>query len=369
MKKNKTFLFSLIAVFIGILVGVVILIATGKNPLLLFVALIRSTTGYYIINGTFSFRYIGEFFVSAIPLILTGLSVGFAFRTGMFNIGAEGQVMVGSLAATFVALCVPVPDGIKWLVCLIAAAVAGALWAAVPGILKAKFKIHEVVICIMMNYIALYFTNWAVETIDPMAIGVRRTADFSKGSTLMSDFLRGITGNSRLHWGIFIAIAGVIIYWLIIEKTTFGFNLRATGFNSEGAKYAGMKVNKNIVLSMMISGAFAGLAGACITQGVFGYGRVLAAMENYGFDGIAVALVGNSSAIGILLSGLLFAMLQNSQNTLQILGLTKDIVAIIMATVVLAVAMKYGIEYVMNLIEKKNEREGKKPKLSKRRGE
>ncbi|MGL5978047.1 MAG: ABC transporter permease [Erysipelotrichaceae bacterium] len=359
--KNRTLQLSLLAILLGIVVGAVILILTGKNPVDLFIALIRSTTGIYLKNGfQFSPRYIGEFLVSAAPIILTGLSVGFAYRTGMFNIGAEGQVMMGATAAALVGLLLDLPPFIHVVVALLAAAIGGGLWGAIPGYLKSKFHIHEVVVCIMLNYTALYTSNYIIETIDPAAVGVRRTADFASTALLKSPFLSQLTGGSRLNWGIVVAILAVIIYWFIIEKTTFGFSLRATGHNTEGARYAGMKVNRNMVSSMFISGAFAGLAGAIICLGMFGYARILPTFENYGFDGIAVALVGSSSGIGILLSGLLFAMLKNAQQTLQTLGLTKDIVMIISSSIVLFVAMKQGLSGILDFLSK-NKIIAKKP--------
>jgi len=352
MKKRSQFSISMVAVAIGIIVGVVVLLFTGKNPLLLFVALIRATTGYYLVNGTFSLRYFGEFLVTATPIILTGLAVGFAYRTGLFNIGAEGQVMIGAAACTVVALKVPPIPYIHWLLCLLAAALAGGLWAGIPGFLKAKFKVHEVVICIMLNYTAFFLANYIVELIDPNAVGIRRTIAFPKSALISAPWLEQLTEGSRLNYGIILALVCVVIFWFIIEKTTFGYSLRATGFNKEGANYAGIKTDRNVFLSMMIAGMFAGLAGATLAQGVFSYGRVLAAFENYGFDGIAVAFVGGGNALGILLSGFLFAMLKNAQQTLQVLGLTKDIVNIISASIIMAIAMKWGIEWILDRLKK-----------------
>jgi general nucleoside transport system permease protein len=352
MRKRSQFSISLVAITIGILVGVIVLTLTGKNPLLLFVALLRSTTGYYLMNGTFSLRYFGEFLVTATPIILTGLSVGFAYRTGLFNIGAEGQVMMGAAACTFVALKVPEVPYIHWLLALLAAALAGGLWAGIPGFLKAKFKVHEVVICIMLNYTAFFLANYIVETIDPNAVGIRRTIGFSPSTLISARWLEQLTDGSRLNYGIIIALLCVVVFWFIIEKTTFGYSLRATGFNKEGANFAGIKTDRNVFLSMMIAGMFAGLAGATLAQGVFGYGRVLAAFENYGFDGIAVAFVGGGNALGIMLAGFLFSMLKNAQQTLQVLGLTKDIVNIISATIIMAIAMKWGIEQLLDRFKK-----------------
>ncbi len=350
--KHRTLKLSLMAIGLGILIGCVILLLAGKNPLDLFIALIRSTTGYYFKNGTFSARYIGEFLVSAAPLILTGLSFAFAYRTGLFNIGAEGQVIAGATAASVVALLLDLPPVIHAGAAILAGVIAGGLWACIAGVLKVKFHINEVVVGIMLNYTALYLGNFIIETIDPNAIANRRTEDFSSNALIKSEFLSELTGNSQLHWGFLFSIIAVAIYWFVLEKTTFGYSLRATGFNYEGARYAGMKVNSNVIKSMFIAGGFAGLAGVIITLGEFGYGRILPAFENLGFDGIAVALVGAGSGVGIFFSGLLFAMLKNAGTTLQVLGLSKDIVYIISSAIILLVAMKNGLIGIMDFLNK-----------------
>ncbi len=350
--KKDTLLISLLAVFIGILLGVVILIASGHSPMILFNALLRGTFGINLTMGTgLNLRYLGEFIVFSMPIILTGLSVGFAYRTGLFNIGAEGQVMVGGMASVVVAIMVPLPGVLHVIACVAAGALAGALWGFIPGLLKSKFNVHEVVVCIMLNYTGMYFSKWVVRALPGSTES--KTAMIPASASLNSDFLSGLTGNSRLNWGILIVIASVLLYWFIIEKTSFGYSLRATGFNKEGARYAGLKVDRNIITSMMISGAFAGLAGTIVALGVFNQGRTLAAFENYGFDGIAVGLVGACNAIGIVLAGLLFGMLKVAQPIMQIAGVPKQIGEIISSSIVLFVAMQYGIKIIIGRIAKR----------------
>lgn len=348
MKKNsETLKISLIAIALGLLLGILILVISGQNPMDLFAALLKGVTGISADSGTgFNARYLGEFLVSSMPIILTGLSVGFAYRTGLFNIGAEGQVMVGAMAAVVVAFMVPLPTGIHAVVAVLAGGLVGAAWGFVPGILKSKFNVHEVVICIMMNYTGMYFSNWIIQQM-PNAT-VSKTPLIPESASLNSDFLAELTKNSRLNWGIIFVVLAVVAYWFIIEKTSFGYSLRATGFNKEGARYAGMKVDRNIVYSMMISGALAGLAGAIVALGTFNMGRVLSSFENFGFDGIAVALTGACNAIGIVLAGLLFGLLKVVQPILQVSGIPKEIGEIISAAIVLFVAMQYGIKMVMN---------------------
>lgn len=359
VKKDRKFWIPLAAALLGFILGAIIVLVTGKNPLLMLNAMVQGFTGINILRGSFNARYIGEFLIQSMPIILTGLSVGFAFRTGLFNIGAEGQLMVGSLAATFVALYVKAPLFIHLPLVLIAAMVAGGIWGAIPGFLKAIFNVHEVVVTIMLNYVALHLNNWVllkgIGTLDKV-----KTSVFPASAMLKSKWLEQITNGSRLNWGFIPMSLSIIAFWFIIEKTTFGYSLRATGFNRDAANYAGMKVKRNIVLSMMIAGAFAGLAGAILTTGTFGFGRTLPVAEGYGFDGIAVALVGATSAVGILLAGLLFGMLKAAGPLMQSQGIPKEIGGIIQAAIVIFVAMKYGIERIVLFFTKKAEREAGK---------
>jgi len=249
-----------------------------------------------------------------------------------------------------VALTVKAPAFIHVPMILAAGMMAGALWGAVPGFLKARFNVHEVVVTIMLNYVALHFNNWTILNVFGSVDRVK-TAQFPQSALLKSPWLESLTNGSRLNWGFVPVLIAIVAYWFILEKTTFGFGLRAVGYNKDGAKYAGMKVNRNIVVSMMIAGAFAGLAGAIITTGTFSFGRALSAAEGYGFDGLAVALVGACQASGILLAGLLFGMLKAAGPLMQSNGIPKEIGGIIMASIVLFVAMKYGIERIVTIVK------------------
>jgi simple sugar transport system permease protein len=354
-EKHSKAVVPIVAVLMGFLLGIVIMIVTGRNPLDIFASLIRGTIGIdlsFIGTGkkVFNPRYIGEFFVYSMPIILTGLSVAFAFRTGLFNIGAEGQLMAGSFGAIMVGVLVNVPESFLYDVpsifhlplAIFTGALFGGLWGFIPGFLKAKFNVHEVVVTIMMNYVALYTTNFLYKQL-PGSDNIR-TVDVAESASLHSEFLQDLTNNSRLHWGFFVVIIAILIFWLIIDKTTFGFELKSAGFNKHASKYAGMKVERNIILSMVIAGTFAGLAGVMLSIGTFDYGRVLPGAEGYGFDGIAVALVGGTTALGSLFAGLLFGGLKNSQPLMQARGIPRDITNIIMASIVVFVAMQAGIK-------------------------
>ena len=340
-----------LAILSGFALGAGVLMATGRSPLGMFEAMLQSVSGVNLAAGTFNPRYIGEFIVQSMPIMLTGLSVGFAFRTGLFNIGAEGQLMAGSVAATGVALWVQAPPGIHVILVLLAAMAAGGIWGAIPGYFRALFNVHEVVLTIMMNYIALYLNNWAVVELFRSADRIK-TGPFPASALLKAESLSALTRGSRLHWGFVPVLLALLVYWFIIEKTTFGYSLRAVGCNRDGAHYAGMKVKGDIVASMAIAGVFAGLAGAVITVGTFSVGRALPAAEGYGFDGIAVALAGANAAIGIFLAGLLFGMLKAAQTLMQAQGVPKEIADIIQASIVLFIAMKAGIDYALRKLRR-----------------
>jgi len=346
--KGRRLLVPLFAVALGFLLGSIVVLITGKNPLMMFNAILQGLTGINLARGGFNPRHIGELVIQAMPIILTGLCVGFAFRTGLFNIGAEGQLMVGSLAATTVALTVQAPAILHVPLVLLAGMAAGAVWGAVPGFLKARFNVHEVVVTIMLNYIALHFNNWTILNVFGSVDRVK-TAEFPASALLKDPWLESITNGSRLNWGFVPVIIAVVAFWFILEKTTFGYGLRAVGFNKDGARYAGRKVERNMVLSMVIAGAFAGLAGAIITTGTFSFGRALPAAEGYGFDGIAVALVGMNRAPGILLAGLLFGVLKSAGPLMQSAGIPREIGGIIQASIVMFVAMKLGLERILEL--------------------
>ncbi|MCE5255930.1 MAG: ABC transporter permease [Spirochaetaceae bacterium] len=352
-KRAEKIVLPIISILLGFLLGAAIVAATGRSVPAMFAAMIKAISGFDILNGQpFNPRYIGEFVVQAMPIILTGLSFAFASRTGLFSIGAEGQIMVGSMAATAAALYINAPAWIHVPLVLLCAALAGALWGAIPGFLKAYFNVPEVTVTIMLNYVGLYLNNFMVLNVFGSTDRVK-TAFFPQSALLESPFLESITRNSRLNWGFIPVILSLLLFWFIINKTTFGYSLRAVGYNKEAARYAGMKVNRNIVLSLMIAGAFSGLAGAIITTGTFNFGRVVTAAEGYGFDGIAVALVGGNEAIGILLSGMLFGMLKAAQPLMQVQGIPREIAGIIQAAIVLFVAMQYGIKMIIDKIGKR----------------
>jgi len=333
---------SVVAVVLGFLTATILLIAIGKNPSGMYQAILQVLSGFDSRRGTWNSRYIGEWLVSSIPLILCGLSMGFASRSGLFNIGAEGQYIAGLTAAQVIALFFPSVPVLHWIVAVLGATLAGALWGGIAGFFKARYKVSEVVSTIMMNYIALYVHRLIILSIH--GTNTFKTPDFPVTASISSALLSSLTNGSRLNYGLWFTVISVVIYWVIMEKTTLGYSLRAAGFNRDAAFYAGMRVNFNITASMLISGAFAGLAGASVSLGLFNYGRVLSAVEGYGFDGIAVALGGSCTAAGISIVGLLFGMLKSAQPLMQSRQIPREIASIIMGLVVVFISLRAGMQ-------------------------
>ncbi|HHU36465.1 MAG TPA: ABC transporter permease [Treponema sp.] len=342
---------SVMVVILGFLCGTLLILVVGRNPVGMYKALLQVLTGYNIDRNRFYIRYVGEWLAQSMPFILCGLSMGFAARSGLFNIGGEGQYVVGLTVAQFVAIMGPQITGLHWVLALTLALLAGAFWGGIVGFLKAKFEVSEVVATIMLNYIALYASRILVMRIP--GTNTYRTPSFPETALLRSSFLERITGGSMLNLGIIFVLLSVVVYWFIMEKTRTGFGLRATGFNKEAARASGIPVVKSIILSMAIAGAFAGLAGGIVALGSFRFGRVLAGNDGYGFAGIAVALVGNSTALGTMLAGLLFGMLASAQPLMESNQIPKEITFIIQGLVVVFIAIRTGFRILIHYSQKK----------------
>lgn len=339
-------LVPIISVVLGLVVGAIVMLVFGYDPVKGYVALWNG-----IIGDTY---YLGETIRQITPYILAGLAVAFAFRTGLFNIGVEGQLLIGWVVAVYIGLTFDdLPKIIHLPLAIIAAGIAGALWAFLAGVLKARFSVHEVITTIMLNYIALHITNAFVKW---MANGADKTERINETASLGSTFLQSITDYSRLHWGIVIALIMVMVMWFILEKTTTGFELKSVGFNQHASEYAGMNVKKNIILAMTISGMFAGLGGAMEALGTFGYATFRTGFTGIGFDGIAVALLGANTPLGVVFGATLFGSLkQGSLNMPNEAQIPPEIVSIIIALVILFVASGYVIRLALEKIGSKKE--------------
>ncbi|WP_316568544.1 ABC transporter permease [Neobacillus sp. YIM B06451] len=291
---------SLIAIILGLIAGGILMLLIGSNPL----------EGYmYLMQGAFmTIKRIGDTLATATPLIFTGLSVAFAFRTGLFNIGASGQMLIGGLCASAVGLTYDFSRPVLLLAMIAAGILGGALWAFLPGLLKAKFNVHEVVSTIMMNWIAYWTVYYVVPGYFKGEFLETESKKLPEKATLKVQFLTDMFDGSYINLGIFLGIISVIIIAFIINKTTLGFELKAVGFNRHAAEYAGMRVNRNIILSMVISGALAGLGGVAMYTGN-ATSIQIGILPFQGYDGIAVALLGNNTPFGVLFAAILFGIL------------------------------------------------------------
>ena len=326
--RDKVFTITvpIIAVLLALLLGSILLMIIKVNPLEAY---------RYLIFGNFTNIYnFAEIFVKATPILLTGLAFTFAFRTGLFNIGGEGQMFAGAMAAVFVGLKTGhLSSFITIPLCLGAAILAGAVWGIIPGILKGVFGSSEIIITIMFNYIALYLVSFLVDK------PLREASGFYPQTDLIGEnaFLPYLIPQTRLHIGFIIAILAAIIVYLVLWKTPFGFKLRAVGYNPDGAEYSGINIRKNIIISLAISGAIAGAAGFTEINGI--HHRLLDNFsKNVGFDGIAAALLGNANPLGVFVSSLLLGMLQTGANAMQRgVGVPANIVSIIQSLIIIFV--------------------------------
>lgn len=340
MMTNKWFniLVPIFSVFTGLLSGAIIMLLFGYNPIQGYIALFQ---------GAFGDPYFfGETIRQTTPYIFTGLAIAFAFRAGLFNIGAEGQVIVGWLAAVWVGTIVDAPMYIHLPLALLVAALAGALWGLIPGLLKASLGVHEVIVTIMLNYVALYSTNAIIRNV--LTESADKTDMIAPTASLASAWLENLTYFSRMHYGIFLAVIAAVVMWFIIDRTNLGFELKAVGYNRHASKYAGMSVKRNIILAMVISGAFAGLAGSMEGLGTYGNMTVSSGFSNLGFDGIAVALLGANNAIGVILAALLFGALKvGALNMPTQAGVPNELVDIIIALIIFFVASSYLVRWII----------------------
>ncbi|WP_151732898.1 ABC transporter permease ['Paenibacillus yunnanensis' Narsing Rao et al. 2020] len=296
---TDSYIVPIVAVIMGFIVGAIVMLIGGYDPIAAYSSLFQRVFG-----SSYDF---GEAIREMTPLMFTGLAVAFAFRSGMFNIGADGQVLIGMTAASLVGIKLSgMPTYLLVPLAVIAAGLAGGLWAGFAGYLKAKRGINEVITTIMLNWIALYLSNYIVKNF-LLLEGQNRSVD--NPASMSMTFLASAFDNARIHWGTVLALAAATFFYLYLWKTKQGYEMRAVGFNPHAAEYAGMNVGRNVVKAMFISGVFAGLAGAGEVLGVFHYQSIFAASPGYGFDGIAVALLGLTHPFGVILAAILYGML------------------------------------------------------------
>jgi len=355
MKKGG--IISLIAVVLGLLAGALLILVTGNDPVEGFTYLFQ--------GGLKDPERIGNTFATATPLILTGLSVAFAFRTGLFNIGAAGQMLFAGFCASAIGLTFDLPTLILVPIMVIVAFIAGAAWAFIPGLLKARFNVHEVVSTIMMNWIAY----WTVYYLVPKYFkGSTETESkmLADAATLKMPFLSNLFGGSYINFGLFIAVIMVIVVSFIINRTVLGYELKAVGYNRSAAEYAGISVNRNVILSMMISGGLAGLAGVVQFAGNASLIQI-GVLPTEGFDGIAVALLGMNTPIGVFFSAIFFGLLYSGKGFMSAMtSIPPDIADVIIAIIIYFSATSILIKKVIDRVSKsrkyKNSNVGEKVK-------
>lgn len=320
---------SLLAIACGLIFGFVILLISNPG---------QAFNGFMmIIQGGFTdgVQGIGQALYMSTPIIMTGLSVGFAFKTGLFNIGASGQFTAGAFAAVYVGVKFAfLPPGIHCLAAILAAMIAGALWGMVPGLLKAFFNVNEVIASIMMNYIGMYLVNMLIQRTVYDQIK-NQTKAVAAGANLPKAGLDKIFPGTNLNIGILIAIFFVIVIYIILNKTTFGYELKACGQNPDASRYAGINEKRNIVLSMVIAGALAGIGGALLYLANSGrYMQVLDVIAPEGFSGISVALLGLSNPIGILFAGLFIGHITVGGYNMQLFDFAPEVIDMIIAAII-----------------------------------
>lgn len=333
MKKAPTYSLraSIISILIGLLTGAVVILIVGAfNPLIslkgawdgirlvLFGVLSTGRDAAGALTFGFNPTNIGNMLFRATPLILTGVSVAVAFKTGLFNIGAPGQYLAGTTASLFLALSIPsssVPTWLIWFIAFLGGVLAGALWGAIPGLLKATLNINEVIACIMTNWIAASLVTWLfdISNLKNMVEGnktgyVYKTTYNGVATSKMG--LDKLFPGSQVNGGIIIAIIMAILVYIMLEKTTFGYELKACGLSRDAAQYAGINSKRNIVLSMVISGALSGIGGAIYYLAGTGQYVLEKSILGMGFNGIPVALLASSNPIGTIFASLFISYIQ-----------------------------------------------------------
>lgn len=339
---------SLLAIGIGITLGFFVMLIF--NPSGAFPGLIKIILG----GLQQGMKGIGDVLYQATPIILTGLAVVIAFKTGLFNIGAPGQMIVGAYTAIHIGVLWTLPAPLHWIVSLILGTLAGAIWGAIPGILKAISNTNEVIVSILTNYIG---TLLVVMLIKKNVYNFAYAKSLNIKATAALPRIGNIFGSSAVTIGILIAIVMAIIIHYIFKKTTLGYELQASGFNKEASKYAGMNSKKNIITAMVISGAMAGLAGAIQYSIVGNNLGTTIDLLGAGFDGISVALLGLGEPIGTIFAGLFLSNVRQGGFYMQINGFPPQIIDIIISIIVYVTSISAGITFALR--KRKMARENK----------
>ncbi|MGC9383674.1 MAG: ABC transporter permease [Kosmotogaceae bacterium] len=348
MNKNKLypFLVPMVSVLIALAIASIVIILIGKNPIYAYRVMIVGAFG--------GAEQLANTIVKMTPLVLTGLAVGFGFRAGIFNIGAEGQMAMGALIGSMVAMNVGfLPPFLAIPLALIFGMLAGAIWASIAGFLKAFTGAHEVISTIMLNWIAANIAIFMVSGPLSVGSGTPKSPEISESSKLPIILKVKAT---EMSIAIFIAIMVAIVMYVILEKSTMGYELKGVGFSPNAAEYGGINIKKSIILTMAISGALAGMAGIIDILGVPPNRFVGELTGGRGFDGITIALIGRNHPIGIIFAALLIASLRTGSNAMQITAqIPNDIVMIIQGIVIFLVAAERIVATLLRYRKRRGE--------------
>ncbi|MCP4143078.1 MAG: ABC transporter permease [Chloroflexi bacterium] len=309
----------LAAVLLALVIGAILLAVSGANPFRAYAALVEGSFG--------SMKAFGRTLAKATPLIFSGLAVAFAFKAGLFNIGAQGQLLFGALASAAAGFMITgLPPFLHATLALLIGATAGALFAAIPGALKAYTGAHEVITTIMLNYVAINMTDYFADG----PFKDRTEGNIVARTPEILDSAR-IPSIGEIPVGFLLAVLAAIIVWWLLWRTTLGFEIRTVGLSPHAAKYAGMKVAATVILTMVISGVLAGIGGAIETQGIV-YRYQPGFNAGLGFDGITIALLGKTHPIGIIPAAILIGAMKAGASTMQFnAGVAKEITDVIQA--------------------------------------
>lgn len=324
--KEKTLIFTFVSFLMSLVLAGVIIAVAGYSPLEAYSAML---------GGAFGSTYnLAQTVGTSIPLIFAGLAMAVASKAGIFNIGIEGQIIVGALPAALVGAYV---KGLPWFLhiplCILVAAVFGGIWAMLAAVIKNRLQISEVIITIMLNYVALYLVEYLVNNPFKSEGMVVRTEEIAPSAKLVS-----LVAHTRLNTGIFIALAAVFLFWVLFYRMKLGYELRATGDSPLAAESAGINNKRNILLAMFLSGALAGIGGACEVMGVQGY-YIAGMTTGYGFSGIAIAVMGHNEPIGTLVSALLFGALSaGSASMNRMTSIPGEFISVLQALIILFVS-------------------------------
>ncbi|MBC8589515.1 ABC transporter permease [Paratissierella segnis] len=318
---------ALIAILLGLLFGLIVMIFAKPDS---------AWAGFkFIVLG--GFKRIGDVFYFATPILMTGLSVGFAYKIGLFNIGASGQYTMGMFFALYVGFMFDLPGNSHWIVAVLAGMLGGMLWGFIPGFFKAFLNVNEVITSIMFNYIGMYLVDMWVQGSSVMYVATKTRTNYLPTDVQIPSL--GIKG-SNVNYGIVLAIAIGIILYIVLEKTTFGYELKATGYNKFASEYAGMKGKRNTIITMLIAGGLAGLGGAfaiLAPSGIAGSSMTyepINIIAPAGFNGIAVALLGNSHPIGTIFSSIFISHIQRGGTLASLVGFKPEIIDVVISVII-----------------------------------